>query len=389
MNDANPERTAHVLHVIDHLDIGGAQQSLSILVRELKKKNIEQSVLTLHGQGAYVEKLHQLNIKTLSLSSIKSNPLILFKLMQTLKKLKPDIVHTHLAVSCVMVAIAHLFKRNFEMISHVRSENQFKFGQGWLKPIHAWANSKARHVIAVSEQVKDWLTEDEKVPKEKITVIANCFDAEFTTPEASRLTQYKTSHGLQKASPILATVTRLDINKGLTHLIEAVSLLKTHFPGIKLILVGEGPDRQLLEDMTLQKGLCDQILFTGYLNNDSKSAESVSLILHLADLFVLPTYFEGFPVSVLEAMARQVPVVCTNVSGISGNFQDGVDLTIIPFKDNQATADGIIKCLELGADERKNMIQRAYAKAVEKFSSRRLATKILTVYKSACNKSFS
>jgi len=104
---------------------------------------------------------------------------------------------------------------------------------------------------------------------------------------------------------------RLAVEKGVPVLFESLSILKEEGYTFELTLVGDGPDRKILEIMARQSGLIENVIFAGF-----QSPEKVRDFLEQSDLFILPSFAEGVPVSLMEAMACGVPVVASYVGGV-------------------------------------------------------------------------
>ncbi|MGH7999141.1 MAG: glycosyltransferase family 4 protein [Brasilonema sp.] len=144
----------------------------------------------------------------------------------------------------------------------------------------------------------------------------------------------------------LLFVGRLAAAKGLPILLESLATLRrclttsccasTH-PAISLTVVGDGPDRQKLEQMTAQLGLSQNVNFVGY-----KSQAEVRDYFQQTDVFVMSSFAEGIPVVLMEAMAAGVPVVATQIAGISELVEDGVNGYLVPPGD----AVSLTKCIE-------------------------------------------
>lgn len=114
-------------------------------------------------------------------------------------------------------------------------------------------------------------------------------------------------------------VGRLAPEKGVRVLLEALEHSVKTVPDLQLTIVGDGPDRTELETMVREKGLNDHVIFTGYL-----APQDVAKQLAAADIFVLPSFAEGVPVSLMEAMASRVPVIAPRVAGVQELVEDGV-----------------------------------------------------------------
>ena len=135
-------------------------------------------------------------------------------------------------------------------------------------------------------------------------------------------------------------VGRLAGVKGVPILIDAVSRLVKAYPDFTLRLVGDGPDRNALEAEVAKRGLQDRIVFLGY-----KSQAEVAEELAQKDVFVLPSFAEGVPVVLMEAMASQVPVLTTRIAGVPELVEDGVNGRLVPPGDVDAFTEALSKLL--------------------------------------------
>ena len=143
-------------------------------------------------------------------------------------------------------------------------------------------------------------------------------------------------------------VGRLAGVKGVPILIEAIVRLSEKHPDLQLRLVGDGPDRNALETEVQNRGLQDRVTFLGY-----RSQSEVADELARADVFVLPSFAEGVPVVLMEAMAAQVPVVTTRIAGIPELVEDGISGRLVPPGDIDAftqALDAILTDEDVRAD---------------------------------------
>lgn len=118
---------------------------------------------------------------------------------------------------------------------------------------------------------------------------------------------------------------RLSAAKGLPILFQAMAQVVPHHPDVALTLVGDGLDRTALETLAADLKLTPYIKFVGY-----QSQEAVCQYLHNSDIFVLPSFSEGLPVALMEALAAGVPVITTAIAGISELVEDGMNGYLIP-----------------------------------------------------------
>lgn len=150
----------------------------------------------------------------------------------------------------------------------------------------------------------------------------------------------------KERGPLILSVGRLVDWKGTEYLVRSVESLKKYFLGIKLVIIGEGPEKEKLERLVQDLKLSNNVIFKGYLDN-----EGVINHYRIADVFVLPSIdlngqTEGLGVVLLEAMACNVPVIGSNVGGIPDIIRDGWNGFLVPEKDPKAIAEKIKIILE-------------------------------------------
>jgi colanic acid/amylovoran biosynthesis glycosyltransferase len=123
----------------------------------------------------------------------------------------------------------------------------------------------------------------------------------------------------------LLYVGRLSAAKGVPVLFQAVAFLIAQHPEVMLTIVGDGPDRQALESQAAELGILPYLKFVGY-----QSQDAVCQYLQDCDVFVLPSFAEGLPVVLMEAMATGIPVVTTSIAAISELVEEGVSGYLVP-----------------------------------------------------------
>jgi glycosyltransferase involved in cell wall biosynthesis len=159
----------------------------------------------------------------------------------------------------------------------------------------------------------------------------------------------------------LFCVARLSSEKGLSFLIQGLKLLRDRGLDLELRLAGDGPRRIQLEQTARSLGISNYVHFLGYLTEDAVISE-----LRDADIFVLPSFIEGLPVSAMEAMAVGLPVIATNIAGTSELVEDGKNGVLIRPSDAQALADAVVRLIE-DYDFRQRAANLARAKVVNEF----------------------
>lgn len=139
----------------------------------------------------------------------------------------------------------------------------------------------------------------------------------------------------------LLFVGRLAAVKGLPILLESLAALSSEYPDIVLTLIGDGPDRAAIEEQAVRLGLNQNVDLRGY-----RSQAEVREEMQQADIFVLPSFAEGVPVVLVEALAAAIPVVATRIAGVGELVEDGVSGYLVPPGDPGSLAECIRRLLE-------------------------------------------
>jgi len=164
------------------------------------------------------------------------------------------------------------------------------------------------------------------------------------------------------------TVARLDPQKGLHDLVAAAALV----PEARVMVVGEGPERRALETRIAHLGLGDRVHLLGFRSD-------VPDLLAGSDLFVLPSLFEGLPLSILEAMAAGKPVVATAIGGNDEAVVDGATGLLVPPGDPRALADAI-RALLRDPERRRRLGEAGRRRAEAEFSAPAMVRRVAAVY---------
>jgi glycosyltransferase involved in cell wall biosynthesis len=279
-----------------------------------------------------------------------------------------DILHMHLhraiifgtyaANNIVRISTIH------NMEPHQNPKSLFEFV---VKILENNALKKANYITTVSNAVKcNLIKYYSGLKKNNIHVIYNGID-DSKAMESYSLRQV---YGL-KNELIIASIGRLEHQKGISYLIRALKLLDNKTPiAYKLLIIGEGNERQKLELLVDKMGLRKNIIFTGYLNN-------VNDVLNEVDILIMPSLFEGLGLALLEAMSKGVCCLGTDAGGIPEVL--GAVVPIIKKKDSKMLAEILCKYM-LNNELRKNAGQKLRQRYFEMFTSDMMAKKYMELY---------
>jgi colanic acid/amylovoran biosynthesis glycosyltransferase len=207
--------------------------------------------------------------------------------------------------------------------------------------------------------------------------------------ELDDLTSFKIVHcGLEidnyryraprKAVKYLLCVARLSSEKGHRFLIHALKLLRDKGYDLELRLAGSGPKEDALKRLVDELELGDHVQFLGYLNED----EIISA-LQSSDLFVLPSFIEGLPVSAMEAMAVGLPVIATNIAGTSELVEDRKTGLLVRPSDSEALADAIVRMAQ-DHSFRLRLAEFGRRKVVDEFDIHKETSKLKEYLQQSC-----
>jgi glycosyltransferase involved in cell wall biosynthesis len=160
----------------------------------------------------------------------------------------------------------------------------------------------------------------------------------MTNQNPLQMRNLKTPLEIENEGEIIITVGRLHAQKGHCYLLQAIAKAEKKVPKIKLIIIGEGEEENNLKNLVKSLDLTDKIIFAG-LRGD------VEKIFPIAELFILPSLWEGMPNVILEAMAAGKPVVATKVGGVPEVVVHGETGILVPPEDSNALTSAIIDLL--------------------------------------------
>lgn len=220
-------------------------------------------------------------------------------------------------------------------------------------------------IAAVADAVRERLLASGIAPA-RIKTIANGVDVEAF--ERSQSVPAPEISG----GKIIGVVARLDLQKGFEFLFSAVRELSRSFPGIKVVISGEGPDRQAIEQMIERDGLRNSVVLAG-------QQSDMPGVYAAMDVFVLPSLNEGLPMTVLEAMAASRPVIATPVGAVPRVVRDGETGLLVNPGDAAALRDAIARLLT-DPDLCQRMSTQAHDWVQRNFTSEVMARQYRTMY---------
>lgn len=326
-----------VAYVLTPITFGGSEKvSLNFLQNVDRDKFDIEPIMFLRpweNDNFFEEKIKRLKFESHSIPVSNSAEGELFRVLRSLLELKKivgkrqyDLMHTH----GYMADILGLAAARTSGIPIVSTCHGFIRGGRKLalyNQLDLIALGFFDKVIAVSDSIRnDWLLN--KVRHDRIRVIENSttFPASLIDTAKNNLdirdSKRKTA-GVEPGEILLGYSGRLSPEKGVVDLISALKLLVESGMSIKLVLLGDGPQRAELEDLVAINMMADRVCFAGF-------QADVECWLAAFDIFVLPSHSEGTPLALLEAMSLGVPCIATAVGGVPKIVDSGIDGILVP-----------------------------------------------------------
>ena len=339
-----------ILFVHESLGIGGAEEMRRQAVRYLSKDLYEFEICCIEKIGQIGKEIQDLGITVACLhTSCKSyNLLATWRLFRYLRRRQFHVVQSSLFLCNLHTRIAALAARVPIMMIEEHSVadrfgKKFAFLYKWVDQLLARATFR---IVCCSKAVRRSIDAVESIEPKKFRVVYNAldlsrFDDASTPGELSRLRQELRLDGHW---PILGNVGSFVPWKGKEHLVAALKELLGVYPRARLVLVGDDdtPHGRLVRSKFQDAGLSESVIFAG-------QRRDVSAVVHLFDLYVSPSLFEAMPMSILEAMAAAVPVVATDVGGVSEVVSDGETGLLVAPGDGEALGKAAVSLLQNSA----------------------------------------
>ncbi len=361
-----------VMFLITSLSMGGAERHVLLLAKEmLKYESFEPIITTLSSGGVFYQKAIDAGIRVISLKRFNRYDLsTIIRLFLLLKKEKVSILHSHMYFSNFIGRIAGRLARVPIILSTEHGISLWK--NKFLIIFDRFSHKLSDRIITVSELSRQVRINREKIDKNKILTIHNFINIEdFDLNEQIDL-DLATKYNIQSTFNI-GMMTRLTKNKRVNDAIIAMKIITNDFPNTRLIVLGEGPEKNNLIQLTKDLNMEDRVIFTGY-QSDIRSW------LNIIDLFLLISKMEDFPVSLLEAMACAKPVIATNVGGIPEIVQDKKTGFLINPEDPDNLSKKIIWMIQ-HEEEMKKMGLKGREYVENHFSNKIILPQIINLYK--------
>lgn len=315
-----------VVYLSHAFHVGGAEEMVFNLVRHLPQR-FEPVIVCIHSAGPIGEEIRKTGVEfhVLDLNPGVRHPFHLIKLERALTDLRADIVHTFLLTASLYGRLAAMFARVPIIIG--TEVNIYENKEPRHIKAERWLMSKTDSVVVSAGSVRDFYIDQVGADPSKVEVIYNAVDWSQLETTKSR-DEMREELQLGQFAPVAGIVARLTEQKAHSVLFQSMATT----PGLErlhLVVVGDGHLREKLERQATDLGIADRVRFLG-------ARRDLGNLMSAMDMFVMPSLWEGLPLSMVLAMGAGLPVVATAVAGIPEVVLDGSTGLLVPPNDAPA-----------------------------------------------------
>jgi glycosyltransferase involved in cell wall biosynthesis len=390
--DAAPRNGGRVkvLRVIARLNMGGPALHVAYLTSGLAERGYDTTLVAgtlARGEdsmafvaeelGVHVERLPELSREISPLRDLRA----VLRLAQVIRERRPHILHTHTAKAGAVGRIAALLAGDARppIVVHTFHGHVLR---GYFDPVRTygfrllerWLARTTTKLIAVSPQVRDDLVAFGVAPPEKFAIVRLGIELEQrVTTNGDARSQTRRVLGVPDGAFVIGWIGRMTAVKNTDDVLRTLRALHNRGVDAYLVMVGDGPDRERVEQRAHDLRVTRRCLFLGY-------QEEVGRFYASLDAILLPSVNEGTPVSAIEALAAARPVVATRVGGVPDVVVDGEDGFLVEPGAPDALAERLER-LARDAELRKRMGAHGRARVIDRYAVARLVDDTDALYR--------
>ena len=350
------KQAKRIVRIVAKLNISGPAIQAVLLTAELQKLEYECLLLAHVDQEsddslvtlAENYDIQPIEFPQFAYTNIFGAIIAFWRLIQLLKDLRPDIVHTHNPRAGFLGRIAARIA-GVPVIVHTLHEYPFRGYYTRLRTLIFITMERigayfSDSIITLSQSLRQALVETYGITNtSRITVLPLGYDLQPFADTKRHLGTFRDSLHIPNDAPLIGIIGRLLPVKNHTLFLEMATQLQQDMPHAYFVIIGDGAEREALETYTKQLGINDRVIFTGW-------QQQMELIYSDLDILVNTSLNEGTPVPIIEALTAQCPVVATDVGGIGDLLNNGDLGTLVPSDDCDALTLAVHHTLETMPD---------------------------------------
>jgi glycosyltransferase involved in cell wall biosynthesis len=341
-----------VLRVIARLNMGGPALHVAYLSAGLAERGYETTLVAgslARGEGSMAYVAEELGVEIVKLDALSReispirDALSMLRLARLIREQRPQILHTHTAKAGTVGRLAALLAGSSRppivvhtFHGHVLHGYFGPFKSQAFRLLERLLARMTTRLVAVSPQVRDDLVSLGVAPVEKFSVVRLGIELGERVQTQVGGAAARARLGIAQERFVVGWVGRMTGVKRTGDVLQSVARLRENGIDAALLLVGDGPDRERVEQRASELGIIRHCFFLGY-------QEDVSGWYQAFDTLILPSANEGTPVVVIEALASGCPVVATSVGGVPDVVREGVDGFLVPAGDVEALAERLTR----------------------------------------------
>ncbi len=368
-----------VLHLIDSGGLYGAEIMLLHLAQAQRKLGVQPVICSIGEAQAGDKQIEVAAEKNgIAVRRVRMRRGVNFRgawqILKFARHERFDVLHSHGYKANILVGLVPRWIRKIPFVSTLH---------GWtatekkITALHLYERldqfSLRQHDAIVA--VSDVMLRDSRLSssvRNRMTVIPNGIPALDTDVPGADAVSAEAA-GFRASGFVVGAIGRLSREKAHCDLLEAVAVLKSQGRDVRAVIIGEGPERQRLQEVADRLGIGERLSLLGYRDRAEE-------YLRFFDLFVLTSITEGLPITLLEAMRAKVPIVATSVGGVPGVFC-GTNGAMLVSPGNSAELAMAISAIMEDAAGARELAENSHGLFVEKFTSDKMADGYMAVYR--------
>ncbi len=324
---------------------GGAERQVVDLSAKFTSRGWNVAVLSMTTPYDFVDELEAAGVEVASLHMKRGRPTpaAFVRYGRFVRRWRPDLVHSHMVHANLLARFGRVFVPSTPVVCTIHNVNE---GRRWREIAYRLTDPFANVTTAVSRAAAERFVRVGAVPRRRMLFMPNGLD--FSRAPATEAERARLRSELHAGTGFLwVAVGRLMPEKGHDILISALKHVGEVRPDARLVIAGEGPQRQPLEALIERLGVADKVTLLG-------ERTDVHSILAAADAFVMSSRWEGLPISLLEAASQALPMVSTDVGGCREVVNPDVG-GVLASPEMGALATAMLDVMGRSAEERARM----------------------------------